>query len=128
MIHRIHISISLLASLVFLMSGAELAAGSKPGMLCHLKKNNQSTNQVVRNFRRHKHYKHVKDTVSHTNIVKHYPPPGSGGEDRNFDWYRNRAFPNDYIDPSYYTNALEEARKLPVYASYGKNQIQSSMQ
>ncbi len=59
---------------------------------------------------------------------KNYPPPGSGGEDRNIDWLRKRAFPNEYLDPSYYPNALEQARKLPVYGGYSKNGIQSAMQ
>ncbi len=48
-------------------------------------------------------------------IKRDYPLPGSEGEDRNFDWYRKRAFPNEDIEPSAYPNALAEARRLPVY-------------
>jgi hypothetical protein len=59
-------------------------------------------------------------------VARHYPPPGSSGEDRNFDWYRKRAFPNEYIDPAAYTNALEEAKKLPVYRLEGRQNGQSN--
>src|SRR5438874_1368870 len=51
---------------------------------------------------------HRKDSLwqGSPKLQKTYPTPGSSGEDRNFDWYRNRAFPNESIDPSAYTNAL----------------------
>src|ERR1043165_708155 len=73
--------------------------------------------------RSHAAVNHTKDVKSKivmpesSKVERHYPPPGSGGEDRNEDWYRNRAFPNDEIDPSVYPNALAQARKLPLYGS-----------
>ncbi len=61
-------------------------------------------------------------------LKRNYPVPGAGGgEDRNDDWYRRRALPKNDIDPSYYTNALEQARKIPVYRRGGKTSPQASM-
>jgi photosystem II stability/assembly factor-like uncharacterized protein len=48
-------------------------------------------------------------------VQKNYPAVGSSGEDRNLDWYYKRAFPNEFIDPDAYPNALAQARKLPIY-------------
>ncbi|MDP4229441.1 MAG: T9SS type A sorting domain-containing protein [Bacteroidota bacterium] len=66
--------------------------------------------------------------LNHIVAVKHYPPPGSSGEERDFDWLRKRAFPNEFLDPDYYSNALTEARRLPTFRSYSHSAIQSEMQ
>jgi photosystem II stability/assembly factor-like uncharacterized protein len=66
------------------------------------------------------HMKDVKSKIvmpESSAVERHYPPPGSSGEDRNEDWYRNRAFPNDEIDPSVYPNALAQARRMPRFGS-----------
>jgi len=78
---------------------------------------------AVSKKRRHAAVNHTKDVKSKivipesSNADRHYPPPGSSGEDRNEDWYRKRAFPNEEIDPDAYPNALAQARKLPLFGS-----------
>ncbi len=121
MIHRINKKIFILISFAFF---ATATAGSA-------QVNSQSSVKVVKTLK-HKHKKNhrkcTKDSLTENpkQIGKHYPPPGSSGEERNFDWLRKRAYPNEYLDPSYYPNALEQARKLPVYKPSGN--IQSTMQ
>jgi photosystem II stability/assembly factor-like uncharacterized protein len=86
---------------------------------------------IKHTLRKNRIHKHRKDTVTENYLKqgRNYPPPGSSGEERNFDWYRKRAFPNDEIDPSAYLNALEQARNMPVYKKpSGKNGIEASMQ
>jgi len=123
MIHRIHKVILLLIPFVLLANAQVYAAKQKA-----------DSSVTKKHVIKHTHHRKNKPAINKLSEkpqqpVRHYPPPGSGGEDRNFDWYRNRAYPNDYIDPSYYTNALEQARKLPVYKPpYGKNAEQSVMQ
>ncbi len=123
MIHRIRKSIFILISFAFLMTAAAASAqvpSQSPAKI---------TKSVKHKHRKNRH-KCAKDSlvVNPEQIGKHYPPPGSSGEDRNFDWLRKRAYPNEYLDPSYYPNALEEARRLPTYKPFGKENIQASMQ
>lgn len=60
------------------------------------------------------------DTIETPIIERHYPPPGSSGEERNHDWYFKRAFPNDFIDADLYDQAIDQARKLPTYRRRSK--------
>jgi photosystem II stability/assembly factor-like uncharacterized protein len=106
------------------VTAASLNAAAKPTTRHHRSKKKHSHSVV------HRSKKTKKDTQAKNdlNLQKHYPPPGSSGEDRNQEWYYKRAFPNDHIDPDLYAKALDQARALPVYGTFGKNATQSAMQ
>lgn len=138
MLHSLRKPIVLVASLAFFLfigEGSVMANGEpqivKPKVVVKKKvvKKHHRTRTVTTTTTRTTTKRTVtKNVVKPVVVPKNYPPPGSSGEDRNMDWMRKRAFPNDYLDPSYYPNALEEARKLPVYRPAGKQLPQAAMQ
>ncbi len=124
--HLFRIAIFIVVLLVtFQTVSAQTELKSKHKIVC---KTTVRGNHKIIAHRRHRRSRKDSLAISKPQIQRNYPPPGSGGEDRNFDWLRKRAFPNDEIDPDYYPNALAQARKLPIYRSNSKNGTQSSMQ
>lgn len=96
--------------------------------------NPRTTKKIVHKHRTHRSSKHVAKRTKHTKrdtaeseLRLHYPAPSSGGEEPNGDWYRKRAYPNEFIDPEAYPNALREAAALPQYRPAGIR-TQSAMQ
>jgi Ni/Co efflux regulator RcnB len=62
-----------------------------------------------------------KDTASKTTpapiIERHYPPPGSSGQIKNYDFLlKRKSYPDGEVTPEMYMAAHEQARKLPVYS------------
>lgn len=62
-----------------------------------------------------------KDTASETLpapiIERHYPPLGSSGQVKNYDFLLKRtSYPDGEVTPELYMAAHEQARKLPVYS------------
>ncbi|MFI5264870.1 MAG: WD40/YVTN/BNR-like repeat-containing protein, partial [Candidatus Kapaibacterium sp.] len=129
MLHRIRIGLLLLFPFAILLSINPSGISAQTVQ----KKNSSPMKEhraVIHKYSsKRKHHKHHKDSVAvlSPQFRKNYPPPGSGGEDRNFDWLFKRSFPNGYIDPEYYPHALAEARKLPVWQGNSHNGIQSAM-
>src|SRR5689334_9204739 len=122
MLHRIRIGLFLLLPIVILSgTPGKIPAHTIQNKSSVVKKKQRTV--IHRYTVKRKQKKHSKDSLAQgkPRLIRNYPPPGSGGEDRNYDWLRKRAFPNDDLDPSYYPNALEEARKLPVYHPNAKN-------
>ncbi len=78
-----------------------------------------TTKQVKKKKAKKKVTAQPADTIEPV-IERHYPPPGSGGEERNYDWYLKRAFPNKEIDPEVYDKAIEDSRKLQTYRRRSK--------
>src|SRR5579864_2315655 len=72
----------------------------------------QAKLRKLKAYRRRKHVQdslaalenHLTDSLARI-AQRHYPLPGTSGEERNFDWLRTRAFPNEYIDPEAYSSA-----------------------
>lgn len=97
-----------------------------------LPKRSQQTKAAIAKSKQKKKLKKKKqslpDSIPAPYIERNYPPPGSGGEERNHDWYLKRAFPNAEIDPSIYDRAIQEARKLPTYMPRGKQTAQAAME
>ncbi|MEP7233988.1 MAG: hypothetical protein ABI778_01710, partial [Ignavibacteriota bacterium] len=130
MVHRIFIAFVLLTSFIFVSS---VEPCEVQGQICHQKCKPGTAKHRAKTYKysRKKTKKtNTGDSVAHleNRIERNYPPPGSGGEDRNIGWLKKRAFPNEFIDPDAYLNALAEARKVPVWGSHVRNGIQASMQ
>lgn len=138
MLHSLRKPIILVASLCFFLSAGTIVMGQtddtktvKPKVTVKkrvTKHHKTHTTTTVTTKTITKRGKNVNVVVHDSVKIRNYPLPGSSGEERNFDWLRKRAFPNEYLDPSYYPNALAEARNLLVYKPSGDVSVQSAMQ
>jgi len=63
--------------------------------------------------------KHAKEGIKEESSKEIDREAGGEEEEANRDFYIRRAWPNEYIDPQDYLNALEQARKMPVFKRYG---------
>lgn len=67
------------------------------------------------------------DTLPPPIIERHYPPPGSSGQIKNYDFILKRqTYPDGEVTAEMYMEAHEQARKLPTYSRRGKQTQQAT--